>query len=93
MKPGFFPALVFATLASITDFAVGIKDLGLDGAVVITAGSGGISLFFFLVFAQNDEQLLFYNFQIFFQPLKFLPFVAHFVVAVVGVVVLVVELC
>ena len=36
----------FATLASITDFAVGIKDLGLDGAVVVTAGGGGILLFF-----------------------------------------------
>ena len=46
MKPGFFSALSFATLSSITDFAVGIKDLGLVGAVVVTAGGGGISLFF-----------------------------------------------
>ena len=41
-----FFQLSFAILASITDFAVGIKDLGLDGAVVVTAEDGGILLFF-----------------------------------------------
>ena len=41
-----FFQLFFAILASITDFAVGIKDLGLDGAVVVTAEDGGILLFF-----------------------------------------------
>ena len=45
--------------------------------------------YFFLVFAQKDEQLFFHNFQAFFQLLKFFPFVVHFVVAVVVDVVLV----
>ena len=39
--------------------------------------------YYFLVFAQKDEQLFFCNFQAFFQLLKFLPFVFHFVVVVV----------
>ena len=47
LKSGFFSALYFATVASITGFAVDIKDLGLNEAVVVTAGGGGISLFFF----------------------------------------------
>ena len=93
MKPGFNFSSIFATLALITNFAVGIKDLGLDGAVVVTAEGGGILLFFFLVFAQEDEQLFFHNFQVFFQPLiKFLSFVVHIVVVIL-VLVLAVELC
>ena len=44
---------------------------------------------FFLVFALKDKQLFFHNFQVFFQPLKFLSFAVHFVVVVVVVVVLV----
>ena len=38
--------------------------------------------YFFLVFGQKDEQLFCHNFQAFFQLLKFLPFVIHFVVVV-----------
>ena len=93
MKPGFFSALCSATLASITDFAVGIKYLGLDGAVVVTAGGGGISLFFSGLcpkgWAANLNRSIF---QVFFQSLKFLSFVVHFDVAVL-VLVLDAELC
>ena len=54
----FFSALLFATVASITDFAVGaaaVKDL--DGAI------GGVAEnhYFSLIFAQKDEQPFFHE--------------------------------
>ena len=45
--------------------------------------------YFFLVFAQKDEQPFFHNFQAFFQLLKFLPFACYFVVVLVLVLVVV----
>ena len=88
MKPGFFSAFCFATLASITDFAVGIKCLGLDGAVVVTAGGGGISMFLFGLCPKGSATVLNRSiFQVFFQSLKFLPFVVHFDVVAFAVAV------
>ena len=83
------------SLAFIIDFAVaGLKDLGGAAVVVVVvAGEGDgvtISLFFFLVFAQKDEQLFFHNLQVFSQSLKFLIFVVHSVVVVLVVTAVVV---
>ena len=61
-----FFQLFFATLASITDFAVGIKDVGLDGAVVVTAGSGGMSLFSFWSMLKRMSNSFFITFRSFF---------------------------
>ena len=60
-----FFQLFFATLASITDFAVSIKDVGLDGAVVATAGGGGISLLFFWSMLKRMSNSLFITFRSF----------------------------
>ena len=87
-------ALLFATLASITGFAIGaaaVKELdGAIGGVAERAGGGGggngVTIhYFFLFLAQKDEKLFFHNCQAIFQLLKFLPFVDHFVAVVVVV--------